>query len=354
MPYLPLYLSSLGLEGWQVGLLGAMAPGLRWVSAIVLGWIADRRRNRHAVLVATALVGSLAFVPLLVVREFHALLVVFVAINLCHGTLIPMVDATVVDHLDRLGGDYGRLRLWGSVSFILGAAGASPLVQRLGPDVVPFLLVAPQVALAPILWRLPRGQRGQAEHAQPPWKLLIGAMRPFLLAVFLAQASCGAWAGFFALHTQALGLSPMLPGITFALAVVAEVVLFHYGRRVLDWIDPARLILVTLVASVVRWILSALVTSAVAVVAVQLGHLFTFSALHLASVALIGRLVPPANTTSGQSLYGLVGFGVGGSMGIAIAGALIDRTGTSGLFWCEAVLALAGVLPAWRLVRRQP
>jgi PPP family 3-phenylpropionic acid transporter len=101
----------------------------------------------------------------------------------------------------------------------------------------------------------------------------------------------------------------------------------------------------------VRWALAAVVTSEVAVVLVQLGHVFTFSAFHLAAVALVVELVPAANATSGQSLYGLMGYGVGGTVGIVLAGALIDRLGTSGLFWFEAAVALIGVGPAWGLRR---
>jgi PPP family 3-phenylpropionic acid transporter len=128
-------------------------------------------------------------VPLLFVTDFTTLLVVFVAINTCHGTLIPMIDATVVDHLDQLGGDYGRLRLWGSLSFIIGAAGSAPLVGAYGPSVIPWLLVAPQILLAPVLLFLPRGQRGLAEHARAPWALLTPALVAFLATVFLVQAS---------------------------------------------------------------------------------------------------------------------------------------------------------------------
>jgi len=351
LPYMPLYLSSLGLDGWQVGVLGALAPGIRWMSAIVLGWLADRHRIRRRLLVATAAVGSLCFVPLLFTGDFSTLVVVFLAINVCHGTLIPMVDAIVVDHLAELGNDYGRLRLWGSISFVVGSAGSAPLVHAYGPSVIPILLVAPQILLAPTLLLLPPGQRGLSEHARAPWALVTPAMGTFLVTVFLAQASAGAWNGFFALHVRALGLSDSLPGLTFGLAVVVEVALFHWGRRVLAWITPADLILVTLVVTVVRWALAAVVTSEVAVVLVQLGHVFTFSAFHLAAVALVVELVPAANATSGQSLYGLMGYGVGGTVGIVLAGALIDRLGTSGLFWFEAAVALVGVGPAWRLRR---
>jgi len=78
---------------------------------------------------------------------------------------------------------------------------------------------------------------------------------------------------------------------------------------------------------------------------------FTFSAFHLASIALVVQLVPAANATSGQSLYGLMGFGVGTTIGIALAGALVDRLGTSTLFLFEAAVALAAAPPALALRR---
>jgi PPP family 3-phenylpropionic acid transporter len=351
LPYMPLYLASLGLDGWQIGFLGAMAPALRWMSAITLGWVADRRRNRTRLLVATATLGSLSFVGLLFARDFAALVVVFAVVNACHGTLIPMVDAIVVDHLDELGGDYGRLRLWGSASFIIGAAVSAPLVRAYGAGVIPILLVLPQVVLAPVLALLPRGQRGHAELARAPWALVTPAFAALLAAVFLIQASAGAWGGFFALHVRALGLSDSIPGVAFALPVLLEVFVFHAGRRLLVWIAPADLILVTLAATVVRWVLSALVTSEAGVVLVQLGHVFTFSVLHLAAVALVAELVPPENATTGQSLYGGVGFGLGGTVGIAFAGLLVDRLGTVGLFWAEAGVALFAIAPALALRR---
>jgi MFS transporter, PPP family, 3-phenylpropionic acid transporter len=351
LPYMPLYLASLGFDGARIGILGALAPGLRWLTALWLGWLADRRRIRHRVLLLTSALGSLCFVPLLFVTDFPTLLVVFIAINACHGTLIPMIDATVVDHLDQLGGDYGRLRLWGSLSFIIGAAGSAPLVGVYGPSVIPWLLVAPQILLAPVLLFLPRGQRGLAEHARAPWALLTPALVTFLATVFLVQASTGAWNAFFALHVRALGLPDSLPGLTFALAVVVEVALFHWGRRVLEWISPVDLILLTVAVTTVRWVLAAIVTAEVPVVLVQLGHVFTFSAFHLASIALVVQLVPAANATSGQSLYGLMGFGVGTTLGIALAGALVDRLGTSTLFLFEAAVALAAAAPALALRR---
>ena len=85
--------------------------------------------------------------------------------------------------------------------------------------------------------------------------------------------------------------------------------------------------------------------------ALQMGHAITFSAFHLASVLLLSRLVPAENRTGGQALYGGIAFGLGGTTGLALAGALVDRIGTSRVFALEAVIALGALVPAVRLRR---
>jgi PPP family 3-phenylpropionic acid transporter len=319
------------------------------MSTIGWAWAADRWRIRHRLLVTAAVAGTLFFGPLLLVRDFFSMVAVCGAIGLLHGPLIPMLDATVMDHLPRLGGDYGRLRLWGSVAFVVGALASAPLVRNVSPAIVPLLLALPALGLGPALARLPREQIERPWRSQPPWMLITPPLAAFLATAFLLQVSSGAWSGFFAVHTTALGFSPVAPGLAYGLAVVAEIGLFFWGRRVLERIPPADLIVLVLLITVGRWALTAVARSEPLVIALQLGHAVTFSAFHLATVLLLARLVPPESRTGGQALYGAAAFGLGGSAGLALAGLLVDRIGTAALFGVEAGVALAGVVPALRL-----
>src|SRR2546430_5092080 len=149
MPYFPLYLDHLGYAGWQIGAIVGLQPMLRWTSA--LGWahVADRWRVRRRLLVLAGLCGALAVLPLLVVRRFAAVAAVSMAIGLVHGPIIPMLDATVIDHLPRLGGGYGRLRPWGSPGFGAGAPPSAPLGVRFPSAAVPVLLRLAARPLAP-------------------------------------------------------------------------------------------------------------------------------------------------------------------------------------------------------------
>jgi len=354
MPYFPLYLAELGFDGWQIGVLIGMQPALRWGGAIWWAYVADRWRIRHRLLLATSLGGTLLFVPMLWLQDFTAVLATLGLVSLLHGGLIPMLDATVMDHLSRLGGDYGRLRLWGSLAFVVGALVSAPLMGWFSPRIVPLLVLVPMIAMVPAFARLPREQVGHGERFLAPWTLLTRPLTAFLVTAFLIQLSCGAWGAFFSLHTTALGFSTAVPGITWGLAVSAEVAMLFWGRTIVEHFRPAQLIIIALVATVFRWSLTAVARNEMLVIGLQLGHAFTFSAFHLAALILLSRLVPPQSSTGGQALYGLVAFGIGGSSGLLLAGALVQPLGTAGLFGFEAVIALAGLVPAawlWKLTR---
>ena len=349
-PYFPLWMSSIGCSGWQIGLAGGLQPIVRWASATGYAYVADRWRIRYQLTVWTAFAGALCYLPLLFTHRFDVLMVVFGLIAMFHGPLIPMVEAAVVDHLAELGNDYGRLRMWGSIGFIVGAWGSAPIIQASSPRAVPVLLLVGIVPMAAAMVGLPRGQRGRAARFRAPWQLWSLPLAVFLLAGFLLQVSCGAWTLFFPRHTHALGMSDAVPGITFGLAVVVEVAILYWGRSLLAAANPARLLLVVLLVNVVRWGLTAVVTNQWLVIGLQLGHVFSFIIFHLAALALLARLIPPQSTTSGQALYGLVAFGLGGSVGQMLAGALVDRVGTAGLFGVEAIITGAAVpLGVWLL-----
>lgn len=350
VPYFPLWLHDLGYSGWQVGLAGGLQPVIRWSSAIVYAYAADRWRIRHRLIVATSLAGTMAFVPLLFVERFDAILWVLALVAVLHGPVVPMVDAAVMDHLPELGGDYGRLRLWGSIGFIVGAWGSAPIIHATSSAIVPALLLLAFVPLPLALAQLPPSQRGHPMRFLAPWRLLTRPLAVFLGAGFLLQASCGAWSGLYALHTQALGFSDTVPGLTFGLVVVVEVAVLYWGRPMLERVSPAPMLLVILLVNAMRWALTAVATREGVVIALQIGHVFSFTAFHLAALALLAKLVPVESVTGGQALYGLVTFGLGSSAGQLLAGALVGRLGTAGVFGFEALVAGAGVpLALWLL-----
>ena len=267
-------------------------PILRWASAIGVAQAADRFRIRHRLLVALGAAGTLSFVPILWVERPAMLFAVLAAIAVLHGPTVPMLDATVMDHLDALGGDYGRLRLWGSAAFVAGSLGAAPLVEIASPRVLPVALLLSIVGVAPAFAGLPAGQLGHPRSAGGVRRLLSRPMAAFLATAVLINVSSGAWQGFFAVHTRALGLPDATTGVAYGLAVIAEIALFFWGRAVLARVDAPSLILFASVVTTLRWAGTAVATALVPVVALQLLHVVTFSVFHLSAMRLLSVMVP--------------------------------------------------------------
>lgn len=351
IPYLPLYLASLGFTGAQVGLLLGLNPAIRWSSAVAWAYAADFLRIRHALFVVAA-IGSVACMStMLLTDRFATVAATFAALSFFAAPLIPMMDAMVLDHLPGLGGDYGRIRAWGSIGFIAGSLVAAAVVARTSPAAVPILLLAFQMALPVTSRWLPRGQHGHAEHFRAPWRLLSPPMNAFLLTSFLSQLSNGAWAGFFAAYTRSRGLPDWLPGVTWGLAVVTEVATLLAGRRIFARVAAADVVIAVLLLSAARLALTSMVSGAIPVILVQLAYGPAFAGFHLAAQLVLGRLVPARSSTNGQALYGFVSFGLGSTLGFGLAGMLVDRIGPSALFAVEAAISLLAVVPALVLRR---
>jgi PPP family 3-phenylpropionic acid transporter len=189
-----------------------------------------------------------------------------------------------------------------------------------------------------------RGWRGLAAP------LRIPAFRLLLPVSALIQASHAFYYAFGTLHWQAAGLSPGLIGVLWSIGVVAEIGVFLAAKSFAERVGPVGLSLAAASAGVLRWAVTAETVWVPALFAVQLLHGATFGAQHLASMAVLGRVVPPAQAATAQTLHG--SFGVGLWMGVLVllSGPIYARIGGQG-FWVMAALCAAAV-PAALLLGR--
>jgi PPP family 3-phenylpropionic acid transporter len=88
-PYFPLYLETRGLTAAEIGIVMALAQGLRVVGPTAWGWLADHTSHRVAILRLTALVSWLAFLPILLSGGFGFVFVVMVVYHLFLTGQVP-------------------------------------------------------------------------------------------------------------------------------------------------------------------------------------------------------------------------------------------------------------------------
>ena len=353
MPWFPVYLDARGLTADQIGLL--LAVGF-WIKPLAnpLGtrWADLSGERRRPVVVLLACVGG-AFALYGLADSFAAFLAIALLAQACNSPVLPLADNVTMTAAAERGIDYGRVRLWGSVTFIGAVYAAGWLLEGRSADIILWLIVGGFLLTAMVSTGLPdiRFPKPESRRRNPFALLAIPTFAVFLLATGFNAAAHAVLYGFGSLHWKSVGLSEAEIGILWAVGVVAEIVLFALSRRIIAAIGPLNLLLIGCASGVVRWTLTAWTDDFAPLVALQVLHALTFGAAHLGTMHFIQRAAPEGMSATAQGLFAAFGMGLFMGFGAIAAGQLY------GAFAGEAYLAMAGLsaastLAALVLIRR--
>ena len=343
MPFWPVWLKSRGLDAGEIGLILASAMWLRAFTSPLLAQYADRRGrpDRLALLLGW---GALAANCLFFWTEgFWAVLAVSILSTMSFTALMPLGDAVTMLKVREGGLDYGRVRLWGSVAFIVAATGAGSVLEGRPPSAILWLIVGSLCLVVVGCHAIPRAETPGSSSFLAPLRGLLQERRVivFMIAASLVQASHAVYYGFATLHWQASGIGAGTIGALWALGVICEVALFAFSGKFVARFGPVALLAMGAASGLVRWIVLGL-------------HAFTFGATHLAAMHYIARNVPAQFAATAQSVYSSFFGGTLMALAMLSAGWLFDAiAGRAFLFMAGlsvAALILAAVV--WRRERR--
>lgn len=354
MPFSPVFYEARGLSAADIGLMMGIGMWVRFAGHMTAGTIADRLGERRRVLIVLALAAlatCLAYIPL---QGFWAIAPLFLI-----GTLVISPMFSLGENLALLaargrGIDYGRVRLWGSVSFLIVSFGAGAILVGRSADWVLGMLIVCHVLLAAGAFLLPdvRVERGPARRGGAFALLRLPMFWLFLGASGAVQTSHGVYYAFSTLYWREAGLSELTIGFLWAVGIFAEIGLFAFATRVTSRFAPATLMTVGALGAVLRWSLTAATVDATALVFLQALHGVSFCATHLGAMQFIIRAIPDAMSASAQSLHSALA--IGGLMGISMTagGYVFSEFGGPAAFLLMAGFAATGVLLARLLAAR--
>ena len=353
MPYWPVWLEGRGMGPVEIGTLLAASFWAKVVTNPLIGHFVDATGRRKPVMVALAL-ASLAVATLyLVFDSFLALFLLGLIGWSMFAGMMPLSE-TLTMNLTRHGQvDYGRVRLWGSLSFIAASLLGGVLLGWVpGTEVILWAILGASVLIVVAVWGVPDPKVERRSTRRLPFTALFRyrSYLVFLLAASLVQVGHTIYYGFATLHWQAAGLSGVVIGGLWGLGVVAEVVLFARSGRVVGWLGPRRLILLGALAGVVRWSVLAETTNPWLLAPAQILHGLTFGATHLGAMHFIAGAIPAGLTTRAQALYSSTAMGLTVGLAMLAAGPLYAAFGGEA-FWVSSGVAVLASLTAWALLR---
>ncbi len=352
LPFFPAYLKSLGLSASQVGVLLALAPIVSLFAPPIWGHLADRTGRADRVLTVAALGALVCFSPLLVVDKFAALIVVLASYAFFTSAVTPLIDSLTLQHVALAGGSFSRIRLFGSLGFVISSTAFGLVISKVDrmTVLVPLCLMGAYFA-----WtfnvRTRSGARVPAGALSGLRLLSDRDLAIFLGATCLHWIACAPFHGTFSIHVQALGLPPPVVGISAGLGVLAETCFMYFYPRFAHRISPRPLLLLAFVSSSARWIVMSLTSGPEVIVLISSIHGLTFGAFYVASIAFVSTRVPPELRASGQALFASATFGLGGLIGYLASGAGYDALGGHRLF---AVAGGIELLAAALVVKLRP
>ncbi|ABM02683.1 transporter major facilitator superfamily MFS_1 [Psychromonas ingrahamii 37] len=330
LPFWGIWLSGKGMSSESIGLFFSVGLLLRFVSNLTLLPMVSSAKSTLRLLRILGFFTVLAFALLLFFNGYMWLAGITLVANFMMGPLAPLGDLIGARLVNQIQLDYGRVRLWGSLSFIVGSTSVGWLIVGLGNDAILWSIMG----AALIMWLLSLLNLSPQLHDQidlnldEKKSLFTLFKRPsvlfFLIIVGSIQGSHGAFYAFGTIHWNAIGLSGVSIAWLWAIGVFAEILLMRFNKKLfINW-SIKQMLLLGLIAAIIRWLVFSVSDDFYVLAIFQTFHALTFAVTHLAAIRYIS-LQKNAEMVSYQSLYSAV------ALGLMMAG----FTYLSGLFYEE-------------------
>jgi len=349
LPYFNLYCYHLGFSGFQIGTLSAIRSITMVVFSILWSILADRFRTRRPIYIACNGLSAVIWAGFLLTTEFLPMVILTLVYGMFYAPLISFLEAFAMDALGPARRGYGRLRVWGSISFILVVVVLGRVLDDRGTGIIVPLILAGAVVQAMVSVGITSGN-GTRQRLRGDGSLrefFTPRIRVFLCAAFLMLFSHGAYYGFFSIYLETLGFGKSFIGICWAVASGAEILVMVNSRRLFNRFSMDRVLAISFLAAALRWGLLTSVQGAAGILVTQILHAVTYGTFHMASILYIDTHTRGEMKTVGQAVNNAVTYGLGLMSGFFISGWLYEPLGMTGLLWISSAAAVAGGAVFW-------
>lgn len=345
LPYFNLYCYHLNFSGFQIGTLSALRSVVMIVFALIWSVLADRFQIRRPLYILCNFISTLLWIFFFYTTDFGAMLVIMLFYTVFYAPIISFLEAFTMDVLGEEKKSYGRLRVWGSMAFIITVLVLGKVIDEYSIAIIIILIFCGSLIQAAISTKIPgiRIKKKVAFISQAK-VLLTPQVVVFLFCAFLMLISHGAYYGFFSIHLEELGYDKTFIGIAWALATISEILVMIKSDAIFKRFSMENVLVFSFMVAALRWFALFFAKSSVAILLLQLLHAVTYGTFHVASILYIDSLTPPEAKTLGQAANNAITYGLGLMVGFFISGYFFESIGSFKLFFISGFIALGGGL----------
>ena len=347
VPYWGLYLKSEQFSPADIGILMSLFQISRIFAPNFWGWLADHTGKRAQWIKLTAFLGLCGFTAVFWAHGFYWFFFVMAALSLFTSSTLPLAESLTLAHLATTNGHYSRIRMWGSLGFIVAAVMLGYLIDFTGIRSLLWFLLAVQMTLFALTYTLPDAK--VEPHAHDHFSIWQVIKQPNVLALLIGCAlmvtAHGVLYNFYSIYLSEHGYSKGMIGLLWSVGVICEIGIFMLMPKIMARYSLKTILLISLVLAVVRFAMIGIaVDNIVLLVLAQTLHAATFGSFHAASVEVITQFFNGRHQAKGQAIYNSVAYGIGGTIGGVAGGYALQYLGGQKTFMLAAIFPLLGLL----------
>jgi PPP family 3-phenylpropionic acid transporter len=315
-PFFPIWLATRGLDYEQIGLVLSVPIFLRAFAGPWITGLADRYiAPRHLLATVSALAG-LGWLLLPHSPDFPILLLLVTVTVTMMLAPIPLSDVITLDALrDHHSLVYGRLRVWGSVAFMLVTLLAGQVLSRFEVTIMPALMAGFCFTTTAFATWMRTGMfiparhlsrkdddKDQAETKETNVKIPL-SLYVLMIGIGLVGSSYAVLNSYGPVLWVKQGIPSWQIGVLTACSVIVEIAVFWWlgNSRQVD--RAFNYLLIGGSAAVLRWTMMGLEPSVIWIGLLQMLHALSFALFHLGSLGMIAALAPVSRRAHVQGLF---------------------------------------------------
>ncbi|MBM7693461.1 PPP family 3-phenylpropionic acid transporter [Peribacillus deserti] len=347
-PLLSVFLSKeRHLDGFEVGTIMSVGPIVMIFFQPFWGILTDKIQAPRKILALTAILTGIMGLGFLLGAQFAVLLTAAVLVAIFQSALIPISDSISLQFTSRVKGNYGNIRLFGSLGFGLAVFIIGKLSDMyIGLEMI-FYSFFISMAISSILsFYLPKEKAGSKVNILSGVKEIFAMKKfiVFLAITFLIFGPNLANNTYFGLFVEARGGTYAGIGLAFLVAVLSEI---PFMRAAGAWIKSIGLLPITLIAgvsSLIRWSFYFTEPNLTVIYASAVIQGLSIGLFLPAALQYIRDIAPMHIAVTAVTIYSAIGNGLGNWFHTFVGGIILDQFKIQGVYLFFSIMALIGVV----------
>ena len=258
-PYWGLYLQDLKFDAVEIGILLSLFHFSRIIAPNFWGWLADHTGQRAKWIRLSSFLGVLGFFSVFWADSFYLMFFTMMAMSIFTSSTLPLAESLTLSHLSasKENNTYSRIRLWGSVGFIVAAFFLGYLIDLLSIKTLVWALLLAQLTIFILTFYIPEKKE---QVIYPVKRSILKVIKnreviAMLLGSGLMVSSHGLLYNFYSIFLTDNSYSSFTIGALWSIGVISEIFIFLLMPKILTKINLKKILLISLALAILRFFL---------------------------------------------------------------------------------------------------